>query len=192
MATATSEVTDAEDAAAAAADVGPQDTGPTWAVRHRWTLTFVALGAVLVAVVAFGAVQFFRVRSADAQDAARSQAVQAADQIVVSLTSMTAATGPADVARLLAYATGSFHDQFSQQATTFEKVLKESRVTSVGKVVEAGVVSSNRTHAVVLTAVTATVKNAADPKGEQRVYRMLVSLERQGGHWLVSDLEFVP
>jgi Mce-associated membrane protein len=157
----------------------------------RWRLAFSVLGVAVGVLVAYGAVQLDDVRSARALDRARSEALQAADHIVVGVTSMSAATGDRDVKALLTSATGSFREQFSQQATTFEQVLKQSNVTSIGKVVEAGIVTADRHKAAVLTAVTATVKNSAAPTGEQRVYRMLVSLELTRGRWLVSGLEFV-
>jgi Mce-associated membrane protein len=173
----------------------PEVTGPPGSSatgRIGWAVVIVALTAVVAVLATFGVVEWHRVRSADALNSARAQAVQAADGIVLRLTSMTAASGDADVAALLNSATGSFRDQFSQEATSFEQVLKKSNVSSVGRVAEAGIVTSARTHAAVLVAVTATVKNSAVPAGQQRNYRMLVSVQRDGDHWLVSDLEFVP
>jgi Mce-associated membrane protein len=173
--------------AAAVPEVGASTRGTYLTVG-----SCVALALALVALIVVGFVRHDQTHASGDFIAADTPAVEAANQIVVGLTSMTAATGDADVARLLKSATGSFHAQFEKQTTTFEQVLKQSAVSSVGQVVEAGVVSSDGTHVVVLSAVTATVKNTASPSGEQRVYRMLVSMQRVGKRWLVSDLEFVP
>jgi Mce-associated membrane protein len=59
-------------------------------------------------------------------------------------------------------------------------------------VVEAALSSSDGTTAVALAAVRATVGNAAAPEGQQRQYRLRITLEKTGETWLVANLEFVP
>jgi len=43
-----------------------------------------------------------------------------------------------------------------------------------------------------LIAAVAEVKNNAAVDGQHRVYRMRVSLERDGDRWLASNMELVP
>lgn len=42
-----------------------------------------------------------------------------------------------------------------------------------------------------LTAVTSVVKNTEAPEGQQRVYRMKMTLDHNDSRWLVSNVEFV-
>jgi Mce-associated membrane protein len=181
-----------DDEATEATAVSDSGSGAGWVRRHRGVLVLSGLGVAIVGLVALGVVQFVRIGAANHSDSLRAGAVQAADQMVVNLTSMSASTEHQDMTKLMDGATGSFRAEFSQQAQAFEQVLSQSKVTSTGRVVESGLVSADDNNAVALTAVTATVKNTDAPNGQQRVYRMRVTLQHQGNQWLVSNLEFVP
>ena len=52
-------------------------------------------------------------------------------------------------------------------------------------------ICDNDNQATVLTAVTSIVKNTEAPEGQQRVYRMKMTLDHTDGRWLVSNVEFV-
>jgi len=98
----------------------------------------------------------------------------------------------ADMNRLLGETTGAFQDQFTQQEKLYSKLLNDSQVSSTGTVVQAGVEGIQLGKATVLVAAVAEVKNNAVPDGQHRVYRMRVSLKRDGDRWLVSNMELVP
>ncbi len=56
---------------------------------------------------------------------------------------------------------------------------------------EAGIVRSDERTATALVVVDGNVRNTAAPEGRVNTYRMKLELERQGGRWLTSMLEFV-
>lgn len=164
----------------------------TW-FRHggRGLAVVVALAVIAIALIGFGIVSYLRVHDADVSAQRRTAAADAARQVVVNLTSVDQATAQRDIQRVVDGATGTFRDQFSQQAGAYQKMLLDSQVSSAGKVVESGVTSIDGDKAVVLAAATATVKNKDAPAGEQRVYRMRLSLQNENDRWMVSKLEFV-
>jgi len=157
----------------------------------RWILPAAAM-ALAAALVAVAALLLLKLNDANADDANRQSALQVARQVAVDLTTVSEDTAQGDVNRLMDVATGSFKDQFAQQADVFRKVVRQASVTSKGTVAEAGVSSVDGDTVTVLAAVSATVQNADAPDGEQRQYRMKMQLQHDGDRWLVSDLEFVP
>lgn len=163
-----------------------------WPRRHRGALVIAVLGVVAALLLAFGVAQYLDVRAGQQADERRAEAVQTASRVVTSLTSFSEGTAKQDIDGLLGDATGEFRDQFSRQAELLRSVLSKSRVSSGGRVVEAGVSSIDDHKAVVLIAATATVKNKQAPEGQRRVYRMQVTLQREGDRWLAANLELVP
>jgi Mce-associated membrane protein len=151
-----------------------------------------AATVLAAALVAVATLLLLRLNDANADEANRQSALQVARQVAVDLTTVSKDTAQGDVNRLMDVATGSFKDQFAQQADVFRKVVQQASVTSKGTVAEAGVSSVDGDTVTVLAAVSATVQNADAPDGEQRQYRMKMQLQHDGDRWLVSDLEFVP
>ena len=152
-----------------------------------------AAAMVLAAgLVAVATLLLLRLNDANAEEDSRQSALQVARQVAVGLTTVSKDTAQQDVSHLMDMATGSFKDQFSQQADVFRKVVQQASVTSKGTVAEAGVSSVDGDTVTVPAAVSASVQNADAPSGEQRQYRMKMQLQHDGDRWLVSDLEFVP
>ena len=157
--------------------------------RRIAPIAVTVLAAVLVAVATL---LLLKLNDANADEDSRQSALQVARQVAVDLTTVSKDTAQGDVNRLMDLATGSFKDQFAQQAEVFRKVVQQASVTAKGTVAEAGVSSVDGDTVTVLAAVSATVQNADAPSGEQRQYRMKMQLHHDGDRWLVSDLEFVP
>ncbi|MBP2364805.1 hypothetical protein [Pseudonocardia parietis] len=170
---------------------GPVATTPPQGAdrRHRraaLALTL-ALGIALVAAVAGG---ITAVGSSTA-DRAGNEAVAAARQVALELTSMKAATAEADLQRLLANSTGEFHDEFVERRQAFVDIVQRARVDTTGEVVTAGLDFERDGTAHVLVAVHSTVRNSAAEQGEPRDYRLGISLEHVDGRWLASKVDFV-
>jgi Mce-associated membrane protein len=118
--------------------------------------------------------------------------VHAATTATLNLTNVNKSTAAAHLAELAAEATGAFRADLSAQAqAAFGQVISGSKVSSVGTVNSSAISSISSSQAVVLVAVTSTVRNSQAPAGQSRAYRLRVSLQRSSGHWLVSNLEFV-
>ena len=71
------------------------------------------------------------------------------------------------------------------------QVLEQNEVSAEGRVLEAGLVRSDRSSATALVVVDSTVRNTAVPDGRVNSYRMKLELEKVGDTWLTSTLEFV-
>lgn len=171
-----------------------QPTSTAWlrVLRQRRALLLGALLLALITAITIGVLQLKQYQDNSRGAALRASAVQVATQVVTHLTSVTSKTATADMNRLLGETAGAFRDQFTQQEKLYSKLLNDSQVSSTGTVVQAGVESIQPGKATVLIAAVAEVRNNAATDGQHRVYRMRVSLERDGDRWLASNMELVP
>jgi Mce-associated membrane protein len=160
--------------------------------RHKaWTASVFAL-ILAIAVSTVATVMLSgKLSQASQEDSLRASALAAGREAATAMTSIKTATAQQDIDHLLSLSIGDFKDQFAQQAPTVVQVVTKGQVDSTGRAVESGLMNSNDSTAQVLTAVSATVKNSEAANGEQRNFRMKVSLVRQGDRWMVTNLEFV-
>jgi Mce-associated membrane protein len=157
--------------------------------RPLWQL--IALGAVLIALVAGAVLSGLDWRRTRAAERDGHDAVAAARAEVLALTTVSAATTEDDIDRLLAGATSGFRDELERQTDAFREALVSADVTSTGEVVSAGLTALEDGTATVLVAASGTVANAKAKQPEPRNYRMRVDLTKVRDRWLVSGLEFV-
>jgi Mce-associated membrane protein len=157
----------------------------------RGRLTVWAAIVVLVCALVTAAVQGWQYNDQRRLDAARQQALAAARQTTVNFVTISAATVDRDLQRVADGATGDFKDEFTQSEPQVKAAVVENKVDSRGTVLRAAIVSADRTSAVVLVAVDATVRNVNAPTGRLAHYRIRVNLALVNGVWLVSTLEFV-
>ncbi|WP_216892872.1 hypothetical protein [Nocardia alni] len=149
------------------------------------------LTVAIIALIAITAVLLVDNHANDAHEQRDAAVTAAARRMVADLTTLNRTSVEPDITRILGETTGSFRDQFTHQADSFREVIAKGAVDSTGSVAESGVISADDDHAQVLVASTSTVRNSDAPNGQERVYRMKVSLQHVGGGWLVSDVEFV-
>jgi len=166
-------------------------TGPTGA--RRWlvpagTVLGVAIVGFLVVVVVF-TVKLIGVQS---DDSGRADALAAARQAAVNLTSFNFETAVEDVARLRDSTTPHFEKQFNNDQNAFIKLIRDGQVRTSGTVNEAGVVRYQPGSARVLVAVRASVQNTQVQQPDQRNYRMAMNMVLQNGKWLADSVEFIP
>jgi Mce-associated membrane protein len=124
-------------------------------------------------------------------ETARQQALAAARQTTVNFVTISAASVDRDLLRVADGATGDFKDEFTRSMPQVRAAVVENKVDSRGAILRAAVVSADRTSAVVLVAVDATVRNVNAPDGRLAHYRIRVNLALVGNAWLVSTLEFI-
>ncbi|MFF5234557.1 hypothetical protein [Dactylosporangium sp. NPDC000521] len=168
------------------------------APRSRIRFSRPALSTVVLVVVMCAAVTgagVFGSRWYDDRmlDRAHQEALAAAKQTTVNFVSVSAASVDRDLQRIVAGATGDFRDEFTRGQTQVRAAVVENNVESRGTVLRAALVSGDRSTAVVLVAVDATVRNAKSPEGRASHYRIQVDVahDRGSGRWLVSRLQFV-
>lgn len=149
-----------------------------------WALVVVAL---LVAAVVLG----LQLRAAEQRADLRADAVQAARQEALNLTSVDGTDIEGDLQRVLEGASGTFRQEFEAQSRTLTEVLKDNQVKAEGKVLDAGLARFSEDAATALVVIDSVVSNRSIPDGQTRTYRMQLELERVGDRWLTSSLEFV-
>lgn len=177
------------DVAAASAAADQDSNAGAGSRRRRLGRWLVAVALVLLTVVA--GFLLFKVRAVQLDDQAREQALTAARQTAINVTSISTKEFATDVARVLDGSTGSFRQDFSARTGQLEQLLKDNDVSAQGRVLEAGVARSDRRTATALLVVDSTVKNKQVPDGRVNTYRMKIDMEKVGDRWLASSLEFV-
>ena len=186
----------AKQSADAATEDAPatKDTGtPALGSRGRWLRWSTAAAAVLLVVALAAAVVLLALSTtADGLDGRRGAFVQTARQGVLNLTTVRYATAPEDVQHLLDGASGSFAQDFGGRKDSYIQVVQKAQVNSEGKVLAAGLEKLDGNTAVVLVASTAKVSNSSAPQGEERSYRLRVTVTDTDGRMTVSNVEFVP
>jgi Mce-associated membrane protein len=113
-------------------------------------------------------------------------------QMATDLTTISGADVAGQADKIAAQTVGTFRDQFGSQRQNFLAIVQQARVTSVGEVRAVGLLQADNVTAQALAAVSAHVSNQESPTGQQRQYRMRVTLRLVDGRWLVSDVELVP
>ncbi|MCE3550807.1 hypothetical protein LWC33_04980 [Pseudonocardia sp. RS11V-5] len=168
----------------------PAGSGPL--LRGRGLAGLVAL--LVVAVLLFAAAVTAGVFWLHGQTARadRENALSAARQTAVNLTTIDFNHAEDDVRRVLDGSTGDFGGLFTQNLDSYVGVVKDGQVVTAGEVTEAGIDKYDGNTASAVVAVKTTVKNKTVPNGEQRFYRLVEQMEKHDGRWLVSRVEFVP
>jgi Mce-associated membrane protein len=169
----------------------PSDGAPAGGRRDRLRLALLASAVGLVLLLVAALYLGFQLRSQAQDEAARRDALAAARQSALNLTSIDKDNFADDVASVIDGATGEFRSDFAARADDLERLLTENEVVADGEVLEAGIVRSDRRSATALVVVDSTVSNTQTPDGRVNSYRMKLELEKVGDRWLTSVLEFV-
>ncbi|APE37077.1 hypothetical protein BOX37_27660 [Nocardia mangyaensis] len=158
---------------------------------RRLAAALIVLTVAMFAVLGGAAKLFTDVRASENAGERDRIVLDTGRRVAAELVSLNHTSAKENLDTIAANSTGSFRDQFDKVSGTFSSVLTQGQVESSGEVKEAGIVSVGDDRAVIIAAVTSTVKNSEVPEGQMRVYRMKMTLEKNGSDWLVSDVEFV-
>ena len=117
----------------------------------------------------------------------------AARQDVINLMSIDYNTAQDSVQRVLDGSTGRFRANFADTAEDFVKALKDEKIVTKATVNDTAVESMTADSAVVLVSATSQREGPKAPKDQQepRLWRVVVSLERDGGQIKMSGVDFV-
>lgn len=166
----------------------PAGPGPAATTRSRLLLVLAVLCVLLaVAAVVLG----LRLRGYAQTEDARGDALRAARQSALNLTTIDVEQFDEAVQRVLEGSTGDFRQEFEDNSGNLEKLLTDNQVNADGSVISAGLVRADRSNATALVVVDSTVRNTAVPEGRLNTYRMQIDVERVDGRWLTSALRFV-
>lgn len=159
------------------------------AKRRALVVTVAALAAVVVFAVAGGVLWVVR---AHHEHQARDDAITvAAREEVLALLTLNQKDVKGSLDKVLAGATGGWRERFAQEADQFTQVVQKQHVDATATITASAIQSADDTHATVLVAADAEIRNTNSPQGYPGVYRILMNLQSQDGVWLVSDLQFV-
>lgn len=119
--------------------------------------------------------------------------VAAARQNVVNLLAIDYNTAQDSVQRVLDGSTGKFRANFEETAEDFIKALQDEKITTTATVNDAAMESMTADSATVLISATSRREGAKAPKDQQepRVWRIVLTLERDGSAIKMSGVEFV-
>ena len=117
----------------------------------------------------------------------------AARQDVINLMSIDYTTADDSVKRVLDGSTGRFRSNFADTADDFVKALKDEKIITKATVNHVAVESTTGDSAVVLVSATSHREGPQAPKDQQepRLWRIAVTLEREGDQIKMSAVEFV-
>jgi Mce-associated membrane protein len=167
--------------------------------RRRWragrilkTLAAAIAIACTAALITLSVLMILDHRHQEADQQRRAQYAAAARQSVVTLMSLDFNKAKEDVQRIIDNSTGTFRDDFKNQADDFIKVTQESKVVTEVNVNTTAVESMSDDSAVVLVSASSRVTNAAGAKQEPRSWRLSVDVKRDGDQLKMSKVEFVP
>ncbi|NMI00124.1 hypothetical protein [Pseudonocardia acidicola] len=121
----------------------------------------------------------------------RAAATATAEEVSSELLALGFQDSLAAIGRMLDRSTGPLRSQLTALSSTLTSLLQQGRVASDGRVTSSAIERIDADTAVVLVAAEALLKNTEIPNGQQRTYRIAVSLEHQGDRWLASSVDFV-
>ena len=97
----------------------------------------------------------------------------------------------ADVQRVLAASTGSFHDDFQRRSPPFIQEVLRTKTKAVGSIAEAGLESADNNQAKVLVAVKVTTTREGSPDQRVKGWRMRIDVQRAGSDIKISKVEMI-
>ncbi len=183
-----------DDELAEATDDEPAEVPPA---KKRRLPGRAALAASLVLVAVAGLLgatgwMLWEHRKADAERHRSAEYAAAARQGVVNLMSMDYAHAQESVQRVIDDSMGRMKTNFEDTSKDLIKALQDSKMVTKVTVNDAAVESMDEETATVLIAVTSHREGPNAPKEDQqpRVWRVVVTVQRDGGQIKMSDVEF--
>lgn len=186
------EVAEAETEAETPEPEATKDAGPR--KKRSWAKIAAAALAILAIIGLLGvtADMVWQHRNAETQRHRVAEFSAAARQGVVNLMSMDFNQAKESVQRVIDDSTGKFKSNFQDGAEDLIKAMTDAKVVTKVTVNDTAVESMDKDSATVLVAATSQRTGPDAPKEDQqpRVWRVVISLQREGDQLKVSDVEF--
>jgi Mce-associated membrane protein len=168
---------------------------PAWPESTPQPYRLIGAIGLLVVLLLVGALVFsvLRINHEDSANSLRNSALSAAKTYGVylssynykDLTSPTAAWTQVDD-----HADAGFRRDFNKTSSTLKALLTQYDATATGKVVAAGIETLTSSRAVVLLFIDQTVTNTVQkPNSVTQPLRVELTMVRQGGRWLIDNLQ---
>nr|WP_280399713.1 hypothetical protein [Nocardia carnea] len=164
------------------------------AVRRprRRTVARLAVAVIVLVCLMAGGFSMWNHYQITADQAREDEYLNAAREGVIALTTLDSGRAGEDVQRVLDHSTGAFRTDFQTRSQDFTKVVEQSEVATQGEITAAAVESMTGESAVVLVSAVSRVTNSAGAQQEPRVWRLSVTVTREGSELKMSKVEFVP
>jgi Mce-associated membrane protein len=179
---------------AAEAELAAEEPAPRPAAVPVLPAVAVGLASLLTAgLLAATGYMVWQHQKAARQQHSAAEFTAAARQDVINLMSIDFNTAQDSVKRVLDGSTGRFRSNFADTADDFVKALKDEKVITKATVNDAAVESMTGDSAVVLVSATSRREGEKAPKDQQqpRLWRVVVTLEREDGQIKMSAVDFV-
>ncbi len=190
--------TDAEPAVEAVEEAGIDSEPETPARRRLRGTPLQAIASTLAVLVIAGLLagtgyMVWQHRKATDERHRTAEFSAAARQGVVNLMSMDYTKAEESVQRVIDDSTGKFKDQFSEGSDDLIKAMQDSKVITKVTVNNTAVESMTADSAVVLIAATSERGDAKATQADKqpRVWRVALTVVRDGGQLKMSDVQFV-
>jgi Mce-associated membrane protein len=169
----------------------PPSTKPTSTLMSTAAVAVTTL--VTAGLLAATGYMLWQHHKATQQRHSAAEFVAAARQDVVNLMSMDYNKSQESVQRVLDGSTGKFKANFDETADEFAKALRDEKIVTSATVNDAAVDSMTGDSAVVLVSATSRREGKQAPKEQQQpqVWRVVLTLEREGDQIKMSGVEFV-
>lgn len=157
-------------------------------VRAR-IIILAVLGVVIVTSAIVGGVSGFRYWDHRQAEDARSSAIEAAERTVTAMFSYEFTTAETELPKAAENLSGSFREDYMkliEQAIVPGAKEKQLIVRATSQA--GGLVSSDRSHAVVMLFLNQVTTSKDSPDSTSTGSRVRVSLDRDGDRWLVSQV----
>jgi Mce-associated membrane protein len=173
------------------ADAAPEKKRRLHLPRLKTVAAAVAI-LVIIGLLSITGLMLWQHRSAEQQQHRTAEFAAAARQGVVNLMSMDFNQAKESVQRVIDDSTGKFKSTFQDGADDLIKAMTDAKVVTKVTVNDAAVESMDKDSATVLVAATSQRTGPDAPKEDQqpRVWRVVVSLQRDGDQLKMSDIEF--
>lgn len=150
-------------------------------------------GIVVAALLTATGLMLWGHHRAEAHQQRTAEYAAAARQSVVNLMAIDYNTAAESVQRVLDGSVGKFRDNFAETSEDFVKALQEEQIVTTATVNDAAVESMTDDSAVVLVSATSRREGPKAPKDQQqpRVWRVVLTLQRDGDQIKMSAVEFV-
>lgn len=157
---------------------------------RRWLTPAMRWAAVgVVAAVAVGAgYEGWLLFQQHQKQVAATQALDAAQNFAVTLTSTDPNAVDQNFTDILGGATGDFKDTYTKASSRLRKMLIDNKVATRGIVLDSAVKSATTTKVVVLLFVKQSVTNSASPDPRTDFTDVTMTMEKVNGRWLASEV----
>jgi len=180
-------------AAQARADAAPAAAPARSGARLLPAVGLGAAGVVAALLVSLTGYLLWQHKAMAQQRHSAAEFASAARQNVINLMSIDYNNADDSVERVLDSSTGRFKSNFAETAEDFVKALRDEKIITKATVNDTAVESMSGDTAVVLVSATSQREGPQAPKDQQqpRLWRIVVSLERDGDQIKMSGVEFV-